>query len=50
MLGMLVFIMMSMWDTLPPFDTQDLPQMPHHVDIIAVSLRHVKKTAQDSAP
>ena len=28
-------------DTMPPFDTQDLPQVPHHVGIQTVSLGHV---------
>ena len=27
-------------DSMPPFDTQDLPQVPHHVGIQAVSLGH----------
>ena len=28
-------------DTMPPFDTHDLPQVPHHVGIQTVSLGYV---------
>ena len=28
-------------DSMPPFDTQDLPQVPHHVGIQTVSMGHV---------